>query len=78
MVNGILDDRRGEGGRKRRRGMGIGGRSREREREILGGLPGRQPFLPSIQPALRSALPPLPPHERFQYPVMSVAQCTHC
>ena len=52
MVNGILDDRRGEGG------MGIGGRSKEREREILGGLPGRQPFLPSIQPALRSALPP--------------------
>lgn len=56
----------------------MGCRSREREREILGGLPGRQPFLPSIQPALRSALPPLPPHERFQYPVMSVAQCTHC
>ena len=51
--------------------MGIGGRMRKRERE---GNIGRSTN-PSIVPPSR--VPAAPPHERFQYPVMSVAQCTH-
>ena len=79
MVNGILDDRRGEGGRERRDGdRWVVGRERGRGKYWEVYQAGNPSFPPSN---LLSALPcrrSLPPHERFQYPVMSVAQCTHC